>query len=121
MRTTYVVTGASRGIGLTIVEDLVRRQSALCLQASSLHGSYQVKYEANYVIAAVRDRSAQSMQDLRAKYSVDRFQIVHLDLADPSSIRSAAAHANDCLTGSLDYLIHCAGVSLEDLTPFENV
>ena len=121
MRTTYVVTGASRGIGLTIVEDLVRRQSALCLQASSLHGSYQVKYEANYVIAAVRDRSAQSMQDLRAKYSVDRLQIVHLDLADPSSIRTAAAHANDCLTGSLDYLIHCAGVSLEDLTPFENV
>ncbi|EPS94641.1 NAD-binding protein [Fomitopsis schrenkii] len=102
MRTTYVVTGASRGIGLAIVEELL-------------------KDESNYVIAAVRDRSAQSLQDLRTKYPSGSLESVHLDLDDLASVRHAAVDADDRLRGGLDYLIHCAGVSMQDLTPFEEV
>ncbi|TFY62729.1 hypothetical protein EVJ58_g3680 [Rhodofomes roseus] len=99
---TYVVTGASRGIGLAIVDELL-------------------KDESNIVVAAVRDRNAQGLQDVRLKHLDSRLEVVHLDLGDPASIRQAAAEASGVLEGGLDYLIHCAGVSLQDLTPFEQV
>ncbi|KAI0727128.1 hypothetical protein C8Q72DRAFT_477061 [Fomitopsis betulina] len=102
MRTTYVVTGASRGIGLAIVEELL-------------------KYESNYVIAAVRDPSVQSLQDLRTEYPSGSLETVRLDLKDLASIQHAAVNASDRLMGSLDYLIHCAGVSMQDFAPFETM
>ena len=92
------------------------------LQPISLHGpAHQLKDEQNYVIAAVRDRSARGLQDLLSKQPSGHLEIVHLDLADVASIRNAATNARDILHGSLDYLIHCAGVSMQDLTPFEDL
>lgn len=98
----YVVTGASRGIGLAIVEELLKDKD-------------------NIVIAAVRNCAAQELQNLRSEHPDSLLENIYLDLADPASIRRAAADASDYLQGSLDYLIHCAGVSVQDLTPFEQV
>ncbi|KZT69521.1 NAD(P)-binding protein [Daedalea quercina L-15889] len=99
---TYVVTGASRGIGLAIVNELLKDKD-------------------NVVIAVVRDRAAHGLQDLRSSYPDRHLETVHLQLREPASIRRAAADASDLLRGTLDYLIHCAGVSLEDLMPFEQL
>lgn len=84
-------------------------------------GIGQLKDESNIVVAAVRDCNARGLRDVRSKHIHSRLEVVHLDLGDPVSIRQAAADTSAVLDSGLDYLIHCAGVSFQDLTPFEEV
>lgn len=86
----YLVTGASRGIGLELTRQLLAR--------------------GEQVFAACRTpESARSVQDLKAQHGA-RLDVIQLDVSDPASI--AASHAAvSRLTGALDVLINNAGIS----------
>ncbi len=84
MPQTYVVTGASRGIGLEFVRVLAAR--------------------GNRVIAAVRDPA--SAKDLAALQG--SLRIVPLDVSDPASIRGLSSRIGD---EPIDVLINNAGVA----------
>eukprot|EP00566_Odontella_aurita_P017639 CAMPEP_0113532044 /NCGR_PEP_ID=MMETSP0015_2-20120614/3829_1 /TAXON_ID=2838 /ORGANISM="Odontella" /LENGTH=261 /DNA_ID=CAMNT_0000430939 /DNA_START=14 /DNA_END=795 /DNA_ORIENTATION=- /assembly_acc=CAM_ASM_000160 len=79
-----LVTGANRGIGLAIVEGLLK------------HG-------ASKVYAAVRTVS--SADPLVEKYGADKVIPLRLDVSDPPSIQEAAKKAND-----VDLVVNNAGI-----------
>ncbi|DBB00497.1 TPA: hypothetical protein ACH3X3_002202 [Trebouxia sp. C0006] len=89
----WVVTGASRGIGVEFVRQI------LLLEHTT-------------VIACARSpEHASDLQELKAQHK-DRLQLVTLDVADTSSIHGAAEHVSKVLgVSSLDYLINNAAVS----------
>lgn len=95
---TALVAGASRGIGLAIAEALAGAGAAAILAARSFD-----KLESH--ASALRGKNL----DARA---------LRLDLADPSSIREAAAGAGD-----VDILVNVAGINIrkrfEQYTPEE--
>ncbi|KAH9839322.1 uncharacterized protein C8Q71DRAFT_748949 [Rhodofomes roseus] len=99
---SYLVTGASRGIGLATITQLLQDPK-------------------NFVIAAVRNAESESIKKLASEYPKDRFAVVKLDYADYPSIGKAAEDAAKILPNGLDYLISNAGVSYQESASFESI
>ncbi|KAF8870374.1 hypothetical protein BD779DRAFT_1455550 [Infundibulicybe gibba] len=100
---SYFITGASRGIGLAIVEELLGDKK-------------------NFVIASARSPSAsEGLKALSAKFSREHLVITQFDIADPESIKRGATEATALLPNGLDYFIHNAGVNFQPLTPFREI
>lgn len=85
MQQTYIITGATSGLGLTLVKQL-------------LHDGHKV-------IALVRN--IEKMRGLNLELQDDQLQIVPCDMLDPDSIKAVASHLNHT---SLDGFIYCSGV-----------
>ncbi|CCM05064.1 uncharacterized protein FIBRA_07270 [Fibroporia radiculosa] len=101
--TSYLVTGASRGIGLAMVEKLLQNPS-------------------NFVIAAARHPNrSEDLQSLRTKYGDERLTTLILDYADPASTTAAAERASMLLPNGLDYLVSNAGVALQSGETFDTI
>ncbi|KAK4107249.1 NAD(P)-binding protein [Canariomyces notabilis] len=91
---TYLITGASRGLGLTI---------------ASILASQPESAVATIFAAARRDNSAQ-LKELREKHP-GRVKFVQLDVSDDKSVEEAARSVEQELNGKgLDVLINNAGV-----------
>jgi NAD(P)-dependent dehydrogenase (short-subunit alcohol dehydrogenase family) len=91
---TYLVTGASRGLGLTI---------------ASILASQPESAVATIFAAARQDNSAQ-LKELREKHP-GRVKFVQLDVSDDKSAEEAARSVEQELNGKgLDVLINNAGV-----------
>jgi len=90
---TWLITGASRGIGLALVQLLVADA-------------------ANVVIAAVRaPGSATALNDLGAT-AKGKLHVIPLDVGDAASIKASVGHAKAVLeeSGGLDYLVNNAAI-----------
>jgi NAD(P)-dependent dehydrogenase (short-subunit alcohol dehydrogenase family) len=95
---SFLVTGASRGLGLAFVQ----RLSALPVS------------EVGTVFATARSQSPE-LEEL-AKQSAGRVIVIKLEVTDETSIKQAATKVGDKLGGKgLDVLINNAGVC--DYTP----
>ncbi|KAL4733267.1 hypothetical protein BDV11DRAFT_200414 [Aspergillus similis] len=91
---TYLVTGASRGLGLELAAQLAASPSS----------------EVSLVFTTSRDISARGLTGLVEKSS-GRVVPVQLDPSDPESVRTAVALVDDRLQGrGLDVLINNSGV-----------
>lgn len=99
---SWLITGTSKGIGLGIVCHLL-------------------KEEKNFVIGTARDLSAKALQELAAIYPKNRLALIELDITDVTSVKKAAEEAAALLPNGLDYLINNAGISLQIMTPFEDL
>ncbi|KIJ61524.1 hypothetical protein HYDPIDRAFT_115668 [Hydnomerulius pinastri MD-312] len=98
---TWLVTGASRGIGFNIVQQLLRSPD-------------------NVVIAACRNlKSAQALMALElAPDTSGKLYLVQMDVTDETSISSAKNEVETMLgEAGLDYLINNAGVAVRNDTP----
>ncbi|KAL7277031.1 hypothetical protein ACG7TL_008875 [Trametes sanguinea] len=94
--TTWLVTGASRGIGLELVKQILATPT-------------------NKVVATCRNPDgATGLTELKDS-AQDRLDVVRLDLDDFEAVRSSASQLNTLLgeTG-LDYLVNNAGISLRN-------
>lgn len=91
-----LVQGASRGVGLALARALLARADVDCLIATS--------------------RDPDSSEGLRAlsATSRDTLRLVPLDVADESSIESAAMRVEALGIDRLHWLINCAGVLHDD-------
>ncbi|KAH9887898.1 NAD-P-binding protein [Cubamyces lactineus] len=95
--TTWLITGASRGIGFEFVRLLVSSPG-------------------NLVIAACRrPESASALHALKESDRGERLHVVLMDVSDFDSIRASAKQLEHILgKDGLDYLINNAGVITED-------
>ncbi|KAJ8455726.1 hypothetical protein ONZ51_g12354 [Trametes cubensis] len=96
-RTTWLITGTSRGIGYEIVRQLVQSS-------------------ANVVIAACRNPDkAVDLHALKDTVATGNLHIVTIDVSDFEAVRGFSKQLEPILgdTG-LDYLINNAGISTED-------
>ncbi|KAI9061881.1 NAD(P)-binding protein [Trametes sanguinea] len=84
---SYVVVGASRGIGLEYVRQLAEKQDAL-------------------VFAIVRNTSSPYLQHILAEHS--NLHVIQADVMDPHAVERAAMEMSGLSGGSLDVLIHNA-------------
>ncbi|KAI0081008.1 NAD(P)-binding protein [Panus rudis PR-1116 ss-1] len=100
---SYLITGSSRGIGLGLVEALLKDAQ-------------------NFVIATARNPTrSEGLQQLSGRYPVDRLAVLTLDVTVPEQIASVAKQVGDVLPNGLDYLIHNAGYWNQQLTPLEEL
>ncbi|KAK3318686.1 putative short-chain dehydrogenases/reductase [Apodospora peruviana] len=100
---SFLITGSSRGLGLTLVTELLKDPE-------------------NKVIATARNtKAAEGLQTLAAKFPPDRLVLVDLDVSSQTSIEAAAAEVSRILPDGLDNLINNAGVNDQALVPFEQV
>ncbi|KAJ9293158.1 hypothetical protein DTO271G3_8102 [Paecilomyces variotii] len=91
---TYLITGASRGLGYTIV-------SLLASQPES---------EIATIFAAARNDNSAQLKELTEKYP-SRVKFVQLDVSDDKSVEEAArAVQRELNGGGLDVLINNAGI-----------
>ncbi|CAI5461357.1 unnamed protein product [Closterium sp. Yama58-4] len=87
-----LVQGASRGIGLELVRQLLQRSSD------------------SHVIATCRNpAAAAALQELQSSSSGDRLTILPLDVTDEASIEEAAGHVS-ATWGHLNLLINASGL-----------
>jgi len=91
MATTYLITGASRGLGLEFVKQLLEAPSTK-------------------VIAASRTLPVAKLDALKKQYP-DRLTIIQLDVTSTESVKAAAASTAKTHPNGIDYLINNAGVS----------
>ncbi|EPS96350.1 short-chain dehydrogenase [Fomitopsis schrenkii] len=101
---TYLVVGASRGIGLGLVAELLKDGTT-------------------HVFATARvANSSTGLQELVATYS-SRLTILECDATDAASVERAASDAAALLPDGqgLDCLIHNAAISQSFFTPFEQI
>ncbi|KAH6680986.1 hypothetical protein B0J14DRAFT_275994 [Halenospora varia] len=101
---SYVVTGASRGIGYEFIRKFAQDQS-------------------NTVIGLVRNKAA--TEERLAKDGIKNVTIVEADITDFSAQQKAAAETARLTGGSLDYLINNAALLFTasdtmDISEFEN-
>lgn len=87
---TYLITGANRGIGLAITQQLVARGDKV-------------------VATARQPASAEALQKLGASAG-GRLAVVELDVASPASIAALPGRLAEAGIGSLDVLINNAGI-----------
>ncbi|RXW19389.1 hypothetical protein EST38_g6455 [Candolleomyces aberdarensis] len=99
---SWLITGASRGIGLSIVQDLL-------------------KDESNFVIATARNTNAEGLQELAKTYPANRLALIKLDVTKPEEIVQAAAEAEKILPKGLDYFLSNAGIGGEAGGSFEEM
>jgi len=86
---SYVVTGASRGLGYEFIRQLSKDQS-------------------NIVVGLVRNKVA--TDERLAKDSIKNVTILEADITDFAAQQEAAAYTGNLIGGSLDYLINNAAV-----------
>ncbi|EED80562.1 predicted protein [Postia placenta Mad-698-R] len=99
---SYLITGASRGIGLAFVAELLQNAS-------------------NIVVATARNPDASpGLRQLQEQYPKDRLAIVPMDVADTSSVLQAAETAAALLPNGLDWLISNAGIALQPGVTYED-
>lgn len=95
--TSYLVTGASRGLGFELTAQLLA------------HASLPV------VVAGARSpQTATALQTLASQHP-GRLHIIKLDTADETSIKAAAQWVDEHLDGRLDVLINNAGIAETNL------
>ncbi|KAG9233059.1 putative short-chain dehydrogenases/reductase [Amylocarpus encephaloides] len=100
---SYLITGASRGLGLAFATELIKNNE-------------------NKVIATARNTTGSSgLQDLKKQYPDSRLVLFDLDVSKPESIQAAAKATEKLLPNGLDNLISNAGVSYSALTSFEEM
>lgn len=91
---TYLVTGASRGIGLELVRQLAAKTSETV----------------QTIFAAARTSGGPLFQELLQQHP-DRVIFVPLDVTEKESVKNAVTHVATALNGKgLDVLINNAGV-----------
>ncbi|KAI0375991.1 NAD-P-binding protein [Pilatotrama ljubarskyi] len=92
IRTSWLITGASRGIGLELTRQLISSP-------------------ANVVVAACRDPSKASVLESSRREAAGTLHVVQMDVDSPASI-TASAEAVTLLVGDLglDYIINNAGI-----------
>nr|POE64986.1 putative oxidoreductase [Quercus suber] len=91
---SYFITGASRGFGLALVNELLSRPV----------------FEVAKIVASVRESSFPL--DKLANECPDRMAVVKLDVTDEESVKAAAREVEILLPGKgLDVLINNAGVA----------
>lgn len=101
---SYVVTGASRGIGYAFISKIAEDQS-------------------NIVIGLVRNKAA--TEERLAKDGIKNVTIIEADITDFAAQQKAAAETAGLTGGSLDYLINNAALlfgesDTMDISEFEN-
>lgn len=95
---SYLITGTSRGIGLTMTEILVSKPAS----------------EVSVVFAAARTET-DALKQLVAR-SAGRVHLVKIDVTDEESIKKSAAEVEQLLNGKgLDVLVN--GVGIMNYTP----
>ncbi|KAI0073796.1 NAD(P)-binding protein [Panus rudis PR-1116 ss-1] len=100
---SFLITGASRGIGLGLVSELLKDPK-------------------NSVLATARNpASAKGLQDLAAKYPKERLTLLTLDVTSPEQIANAAKETAKIFPNGLDYFIHNAGYWEQAFTPVEQL
>ncbi|CCL99754.1 uncharacterized protein FIBRA_01776 [Fibroporia radiculosa] len=103
---SYLVTGASRGIGLSLVVELLRNPT-------------------NYVIATARNPAgSQGLQDLFREYPPDRLSLVAMEVSDKASVDSATKAVEELVrahSGGLDCVINNAAIALQAYRGFEDL
>jgi NAD(P)-dependent dehydrogenase (short-subunit alcohol dehydrogenase family) len=87
-----LVQGASRGIGLALVEALLEREEV-----------------ARVVATSRKPRESQGIAELHARYG-DALLSVPLDVRDERTIAAAAAQVADACGPRLHWLVNCAGL-----------
>jgi NAD(P)-dependent dehydrogenase (short-subunit alcohol dehydrogenase family) len=88
---SYLITGASRGLGLGFAEVLLRNPN-------------------NIVVATARNPAGSpDLQQLKAKHTDGRLHIIQLDVSSVESVRKAAEETARLLPSGLDTLISNAG------------
>ncbi|KAF8886616.1 hypothetical protein CPB84DRAFT_1712354 [Gymnopilus junonius] len=96
---SWLITGANRGIGLSIVEALVKKES-------------------NFVIGTTRSDSA-ALNELATKNK--NFKVLKLDITNQASVDAAVVEATPLLPKGLDYFVNNAGKAAQELTKFEDL
>ncbi|RFU78916.1 hypothetical protein TARUN_3312 [Trichoderma arundinaceum] len=100
---SYLITGASRGLGLSFAKELLQDP-------------------ANKVIATARNTAgAAGLQGLAAQYPRDRLVLLDLDVTKDNSIENLAAEIDTVLPDGLDNLISNAGLNPQPLASFEDL
>jgi NAD(P)-dependent dehydrogenase (short-subunit alcohol dehydrogenase family) len=101
---SYLVTGASRGLGLGFVIELLKDPN-------------------NIVIATARNTTfrAKDLQELKARQTDNRLHLVDLDVSSSYGVLVAAEEVSKILPDGLDCLISNAGVAYTGQESFENV
>ncbi|KAH9848825.1 NAD-P-binding protein [Lenzites betulinus] len=95
-QTTWLITGASRGIGFELVRQLVESPN-------------------NLVIAACRTPAKATALEALKKSAQGTLHVIPLDVSDTESIRAIPKELEPILGESgLDYLINNAGIGVED-------
>ncbi|KAF9041484.1 putative short-chain dehydrogenases/reductase [Panaeolus papilionaceus] len=104
MPVSYLITGASRGIGLAIVEELLSQPNTL-------------------VIATARNiNSSAGLKQLTTRYDSNRLQLVPLDVSKQDSINAAVEETARIVgDNGLDHLILNAGTNHQPLATFDNM
>lgn len=92
---SYLVTGASRGLGLEMVRDLASKPAS----------------EVSIVIATIRSAAPAALEEIISQ-SQGRVVTVQLEVSDPASVTAAAGQVKELLGGrGLDVLINNVAVS----------
>ncbi|KAL4245025.1 short-chain dehydrogenases/reductases (SDR) family protein [Abortiporus biennis] len=101
---SYLITGASRGIGLGLVQELLKNPE-------------------NQVLATARDPSnSKGLQELRRQYPDNsRLALITLDVGKPEEIVKAAEEATKLLPDGLDVLINNAAILKNILETFDEI
>ncbi|OKL61401.1 hypothetical protein UA08_03843 [Talaromyces atroroseus] len=100
---SFLITGASRGIGLGFAAELLKDTN-------------------NTVIATARNTAnATGLQELKAQSKDDRLVLLDLDVSKLESIQAAAKKVEQLLPDGLDNLISNAGVSYSPAKTFEEL
>ncbi|PPQ95079.1 hypothetical protein CVT25_002602 [Psilocybe cyanescens] len=98
---SWLITGANRGIGYSVVETLLKNNS-------------------NFVIATSRNANAPALVALASKHP-KALKVIELDVESPSSIEKAVAEVTPLLPNGLDYLINNAGKNPQPSAKFEDL
>ncbi|RXW20291.1 hypothetical protein EST38_g5558 [Candolleomyces aberdarensis] len=106
MSSTWLVTGSNRGIGLAIVDLLLKDTS-------------------NLVIATTRKPYAESLRELVELVNIPgdapRLHIVRLDVQDAGEAQRAADIVAELVPGGIDYFVGNAGVNYQPQTAFDDL
>jgi NAD(P)-dependent dehydrogenase (short-subunit alcohol dehydrogenase family) len=118
---SYLITGASRGLGLAFATELVRCPQQKKPVQSLIHVTSQLKNPENHVIATARSTAVKGLIELVNSSPKGKIDLVKLDVLDAVSIKEAVTEVSKLLPNGLDIFVSNAGASLQPLVPFEKV
>ncbi|KAH8647753.1 putative short-chain dehydrogenase [Xylariales sp. PMI_506] len=100
---SYLITGASRGLGLGFAAELLKNPD-------------------NVVVATARNTAASAgLQELKSHDTDDRLKLIDLDVSKLESVHEAAEKAALVLPNGLDNLISNAGISNDALKTWDQM